>query len=127
MQDPHHYTTTTYSHSPVKTTKTKDSIPLLHSYSPSTPLHVPLYSHHPLPLSLPSASPIPFLSFPYTPLSSPPPFFDTGLGLKIHAVGERGETLITVPCWWDGDVQRFFYSPPPPVLFSATIIFFINS
>lgn len=28
-------------------------------------------------------------------------------GLKQKVLSERGETLIVVPCWWDGSDERF--------------------
>ncbi len=30
--------------------------------------------------------------------------------MKLDLVRKRGETLIQVPCWWDGLSERFFFA-----------------
>ena len=33
--------------------------------------------------------------------------FDMVLHVKKIALDQRGETLVTVPCWWDGKEDRY--------------------
>ena len=30
---------------------------------------------------------------------------------KVRALSARGDTLITIPCWWDGSEERYASSP----------------
>ena len=56
-------------------------------------------------------------------------FFDCCLTLKTDALRKRDETLITVPCWWDGTEERYLnssaYSFCFVVLFSCCFCCFV--
>lgn len=61
---------------------------------------------------IPLPSPSPPYSLPSLPVPSSPSSFARLLfinyhqGLKQEAVLERGDTLVLVPFWWDGDERR---------------------
>lgn len=44
--------------------------------------------------------------------------------IKLEASLENGETLILIPCWWDGSADR---SPPSPHFFPFSLPFFSSN
>ena len=96
LQDSYHYATSWYVNKTIDAVRQRDSIPLI-------PFHL-FFSFYSLLVSL---------SYLFFVLIR----FDSQLDLKHDMVSERGETMIQVPCWWDGSSARFHPSlPTPPYL-----------
>lgn len=117
MQDIYHYITTWDSQDPLREVKAKDDILPSRPHPHPTPPHPSLPTFH----IFPSIS-TPTLVLPlHASLHLPSPSLDRFVDYKREKVQSHGDTLVVVPCWWDGEKERFFF-----FFFLPLLLFFIS-